>query len=643
MLTKKEKKLIKLIKFTPVAIVTLVCIMVTFLLYIDKNITLQADLNTLQNEYLKRNENIIKNELEKVYEYMVHKKLNSERELKQDIKNRVNEVHNIMTFIYEKYKDTEPEEKIKERIKDALRALRFNDGRGYFYIVSLEGKSVLYPLNQNFENKTIIDFEDNFGFRFVENTINGLKDKTESYNEYYWKKPESDEKLKQYKKITFNKVFEPYNWFVGTGEYVGDFEEKIKREILEYITSIKYSTNGFIFVIDKFGVYLSHVNKAYIGVNRINLKDSNGVMITQEIINLANQGEGFLKYISTIKPDTNLPSEKITYVKGFKDWEWAIATGFYTDELKQQIKLKEKEYKENYMHNLLSLFTASGLLTVLFLFLSFYISKRLELRFYKYRQQVISNIKKSKEKDSMLAQQSKMAAMGEMLENIAHQWRQPLSSISTLSTGVKIRYEFGGIEKEELLHAMDSITSTTKYLSQTIDDFRDYFNPHKEAGYFNLKDIFNKAFELLEVQFNLNNIKFVKNLNDVYIFGFENEFLQVIINILNNAKDEFERKELDNKYIFISIEEKNNEVKISIKDNAGGIDEKIMDKIFEPYFTTKFKSQGTGIGLYMSKEIIEKHMKGKILVSNQEFVHEKVSYKGALFEVSFSLVDEKTI
>jgi len=178
-----------------------------------------------------------------------------------------------MTFIYEKYKDTEPEEKIKERIKDALRALRFNDGRGYFYIVSLEGKSVLYPLNQNFENKTIIDFEDNFGLKFVENAINGLKDKTESYNEYYWKKPESDEKLKQYKKITFNKVFEPYNWFVGTGEYVGDFEEKIKREILEYITSIKYSTNGFIFVIDKFGVYLSHVNKAYIGVNRINLKD----------------------------------------------------------------------------------------------------------------------------------------------------------------------------------------------------------------------------------------------------------------------------------------------------------------------------------------------------------------------------------
>lgn len=643
MLSKNEIKLIKLIKFTPVFIVALVCVMVTFLLYVDKNITLQADLKTLQNDYLKRNENIIKDELEKVYDFIVHKKLNSEKELKEDIKKRVIEAHNVMTFIYEKYKNKESDEKIKERIKNALTALRFNDGRGYFYITSMEGESILYPLSQKFENKSILDFEDNFGLRFVENAINGLKDKTEAYNEYYWKKPESDEKLKQYKKITFNKVFEPYNWFVGTGEYLEDFEEKIKKEILEYITSIKYLKNGYVFVIDKNGVYLSHINQSYVGVNRLDLKDSNGFMITKEIIELAKKGEGFLKYISTVKPEDSQSAEKITFVKGFKDWEWAIATGFYTDELDQQIKSKEREYKENYMHNLLTLFTVSGLLTILFLFLSFYISKRLELRFYKYKQQVLTNIKKSREKDSMLAQQSKMAAMGEMLENIAHQWRQPLSSISTLSTGVKIRYEYGGIEKEELLHAMDSITTTTKYLSQTIDDFRDYFNPHKEATYFNIEDIFNKALDLLEVQFNLKNIKFIKNLNEVYIYGFENEFLQVIINILNNAKDEFDRKELEDRYIFIDIEKKDNQVKISIKDNAGGIDEKIINKIFEPYFTTKFKSQGTGIGLYMSKEIIEKHMKGKILVSNKEFIYEEKAHKGALFEILFSIVNEKAI
>ena len=177
MLSKNEIKLIKLIKYTPIIIVALVCLIVTSLLYVDKNITLQEDLKTLQNDYLKKNENLIKDELEKVYEYVVHKKLNSEKELKEDIKNRVLEAHNVMTFIYEKYKNKESDEKIKERIKDALRALKFNDGRGYFYIASMEGKSILYPLNQSFEDKTIMDFEDNFGFRFVENTINSLKEK----------------------------------------------------------------------------------------------------------------------------------------------------------------------------------------------------------------------------------------------------------------------------------------------------------------------------------------------------------------------------------------------------------------------------------------------------------------------------------
>jgi len=642
MLSKKELKLIKLIKFTPVFIVTLVCLIVTFLLYIDKNITLNEDLKKVQIDYLKNNQNVIKDEIEKVYDYIIHKKLNSEKELREDIKNRVIEAHNLMIYIYEKYKDKESPEEIKTRIKDSLRALRFNDNRGYFYINDLNGTSVLNSLNPEIENKRILDLEDNYGFRFVENVINNLKKDKEAFNEYYWKRPTSENRLKQYKKITFNKVFEPYNWYIGTGEYIDDFEEKIKKEILEYISSIRYSKNGFIFVIDEEGTYLTHIEKSYIGKNRIDLVDKNGFKITQEIINRAKKGEGFLKYISTIKPQTNSASEKITFVKGFKEWNWAIATGFYTDELALQIKGKEREYKETYMHNLLSLFTASSLLTILFLFLSFYISKRLEKRFYKYKQQVLNYIRKSREKDSMLAQQSKMAAMGEMLENIAHQWRQPLSSISTLSTGVKIRYEYDSIQKDELLNSMDTITATTKYLSQTIDDFRDYFNPNKEANYFNLKTIFQKSFDLIEKQFDLKNIKFVKNLEDVYIYGFENEFLQVIMNIFNNAKDEFEKKEIKEKYIFVDIQQSDNFVKISIKDNAGGIEEKILNKIFEPYFTTKFKSQGTGIGLYMSKEIIEKHMRGDISAFNEEFLFEENFYKGALFEISFILEEEKT-
>ena len=235
----------------------------------------------------------------------------------------------------------------------------------------------------------------------------------------------------------------------------------------------------------------------------------------------------------------------------------------------------------------------------------------------------------------MLAQQAKMAAMGEMLENIAHQWRQPLSSISTISTGIKIQYEYAEVNKEDVIKSMNTIATTTKYLSQTIDDFRDYFNPQKVPTYFNLKNIFEKVSDLLEPQLHLKNIQLIKDIDDVYIFGMENEFLQVIINLLNNSKDEFETKEFEKKYIFIDTKVTEDEVSVTVKDNAGGIDEKIIDKVFEPYFTTKLKSKGTGIGLYMSKQIIEKHMKGLISVSNEDYIYKEKNYKGARFLITF--------
>ena len=640
MLTKKELKLIRLIKFTPILIVGIICIIITLLLYIDKSVALENDLKTLKDKYLEKNRIIIQNEVEKIYQYVNHKKLNSEDELKEDIKVRVLEAHSIMTYIYEKYKNTETKEQITSRIKDSLVSLRFNKNRGYFYINTLDGVNILHPLNERLENSNILNHQDIRGVKIVQNILENFKNSNEAFTQVYWEKPE--DLTKQYKKITFNKVFEPYNWFIGTGEYVDDFEDEVKKEILSYINSIRYSKNGYIFVVDKEGNYLAHIAKDYIGLNRIDLKDPNGFMITKEIINLANVGEGFLKYVGTIKPETKLPAEKISYVKGFKDWQWAIATGFYTDELEKQIIDKEKEFRDNYMHNLVNLFVVSTVLSIIFLFISFYISKKLERRFFKYRQQVLSHIKKDRQRDSMMAQQAKMAAMGEMLENIAHQWRQPLSAISTIATGVKIQYEYETIEKQQIMKSMDSISSTTKYLSQTIDDFRDYFNPNKEAGYFNLEDIFKKSFDLLEIELNLKNIKIIKNLQTVYIYGFQNEFLQVIINILNNSKDEFIKLEQNKKYIFIDLKQENSKAIITIKDNAGGIDEKIINKVFEPYFSTKFASKGTGIGLYMSKQIVEKHMNGKIEVLNETYDFESQSHTGACFEIVFPL-EEKTI
>jgi len=259
------------------------------------------------------------------------------------------------------------------------------------------------------------------------------------------------------------------------------------------------------------------------------------------------------------------------------------------------------------------------------------------------RENLINQINESEEKNHILAQQSKLAAMGEMIGNIAHQWRQPLSLITTTASGIKLNNELGLLEKEKLTDYTNKIITSANYLSHTIDDFRDFFKPNKEKKNFKILNAFERTFSLLNSHFLNNNIGLIKNIEDVEIYGFENEFIQVLINILNNAKDALINKKEQELLIFIDVFSKGDDVHIYIKDNAGGIKDTIISRVFEPYFTTKHQSQGTGIGLYMTEEIIVKHMKGKISVQNVDFRYEDLNCKGAEFEIVISKNENKTI
>ncbi|MCK5109921.1 MAG: hypothetical protein KAQ94_00250 [Arcobacteraceae bacterium] len=254
----------------------------------------------------------------------------------------------------------------------------------------------------------------------------------------------------------------------------------------------------------------------------------------------------------------------------------------------------------------------------------------------------IDTIQDLREKEKLLAQQSKMASMGEMLENIAHQWRQPLSVISTASSGIVMQKEFGTISEEQEIKMLNTITNSAQHLSRTIDDFRNFFKTHKEKTIFSVKDIYKKTVSLLESKFKNREIEVVENIKDVEIYGLDSELIQAIMNILNNARDILETKEKhQRRLIFIDIYPHNKNIIIKIKDNGGGIPNDIINKVFEPYFTTKHKSQGTGIGLYMSEEMISKHMKGNLTVENEEFEYEGESYKGACFTIILPITKEK--
>ena len=235
------------------------------------------------------------------------------------------------------------------------------------------------------------------------------------------------------------------------------------------------------------------------------------------------------------------------------------------------------------------------------------------------------------QKENILNHQSKMAAMGEMIENIAHQWRQPLSVISTVATGAKLKKELGLLKDDDFYETMNIINNSSQHLSNTIDDFRNFFNNDKEVVLFNIDIPIEKVLYLISTKLKNRNITVIKNCKEIFVTGLENEFIQVILNIINNAMDAFENKKNNHKFIFIDAYKEKNNVLIKIKDNAGGIEKNIIDRVFEPYFTTKHKSQGTGIGLYMSLEIIKKHMNGNLTVCNKNYTYKNIEYSGAEF------------
>lgn len=238
------------------------------------------------------------------------------------------------------------------------------------------------------------------------------------------------------------------------------------------------------------------------------------------------------------------------------------------------------------------------------------------------------------EHERMLIQQTKMAQMGEMLENIAHQWRQPLSMITTSASGLKAQNEFGILDNTLLYEGLDNITASATHLSHTVDDFRNFYKDDKVLNEFLIEEAIKKAIKLLISKLKNKNIMIIEEFDNITFEGYENELIQVFINILNNARDELIKRDNQLRLIKIITKKTASNIIIEFQDNAGGIPDNILPNIFESHFTTKDEDDGTGIGLYMSKMIVE-NMHGSIKAVNENFEDKGVIYKGAKFTITF--------
>ena len=256
------------------------------------------------------------------------------------------------------------------------------------------------------------------------------------------------------------------------------------------------------------------------------------------------------------------------------------------------------------------------------------------LELYKYQsnleQQVQVELQKSRDKDEMIFHQSKLISMGEMMANIAHQWRQPLAQINSSVFRIDTMLSDLHIQDEEIEKQLQDIETTTEYMSNTINDFKDFFEITKRRKRFNLNVVIQNALNIIGASLKYHDIKVELFLeNELLINAYKNELQQVLLILMNNAKDTLLINQIPKPKISIITKLEDDQVSITVEDNGGGVDEKIIHKIFEPYFTTKHQTQGTGLGLYISKMIIEKSERGSLSVLNTK--------DGASFEIRLNL------
>ncbi|WP_304544884.1 sensor histidine kinase [Sulfurimonas microaerophilic] len=261
-------------------------------------------------------------------------------------------------------------------------------------------------------------------------------------------------------------------------------------------------------------------------------------------------------------------------------------------------------------------------------------------KIHKLNQNLKLQISEEKNKNAfnekLIISQSRMAIMGEMIGMIAHQWRQPITIIGMVTNNMVIDLHLDNFDKERAIKELETVDKQVHYLSRTIDDFRNFFKPNKLAQTIDFQTVCNELKTILGKSFETHNIELIfEGEKTIQITTFKNELIQVLLNVLTNAKDAFSENTTDNAFIKITLKRlAGGDVSIFVQDNAGGISPDIINKIFEPYFSTKHEKNGTGLGLYMSAMILEKHLGGSILVCSD--------MQGSTFHIRFSSIKEET-
>jgi len=656
-MTQNKEKLKRYYFLTTFAVIAVIIMSIAVGFVIEEHSNFEKTLRINKQNLMDSKKQTLKGIVDSVAQQVRLVISESENSLKDRIDERLNLAYSAAEAVTSAAKNKKD---AMDDVKAALSGMVW--GRDYIFIFDTDGYVISSPLQKHLEGKNVLHSPNPKLRQTMERSLNILKTTDTVEFNVEWTKPGDKDAPPKFVKL---RKFAPLNWVIGYGEYFDDFTQEVQEKLITQLESIQLPEEGYIFMSDYTGMSLT---KPARNKFMLNVQDSNGKYIVQDMIKIAKQGGGFYEYIMPPFPGMK-PEKKLSYVTGINGWNWYIGTGIYLTDFENEYAKRMHLEKQDSIKELGVVLLLLSAVLVLAGLVTLVMSNRMEKLIDRHNQEikrkneelrtlnisleskvaektteltalnaslekrVKDELDKNREQEHIMFQQGRLAAMGEMLSNIAHQWRQPLNNIGLYIQDIQDAQEAGELTTEYMNKSVATCLDIVQHMSVTIDNFRDFFKPDKERVLFCVEDCIKQSLTLLRAGIENSRIEIRTELEKCgKTTGVPGEYAQVLVNIITNAKDALIENNVKNPCITIRCYSENRIATVTIEDNGPGIPENIAEKIFEPYFTTKEDGKGTGIGLYFSKIIIEKNMGGKISFKNTK--------TGVAFSVSLPEADE---
>jgi len=607
----------------------------------------------MKARYIAEQKRLIKTEVDQVMAIIDYHNSQRESLLRKKLQSRVRGIHRVITEVYERHKDSVTKERLQKMIKDVIRSSVYNKGRGYYFALSLDSDVVVQPGFESYEGKSA-DNGDELYYKAAKGIVDVASELGEGSHKYSWKRF-GDKKYQD--KLSYVQVFEPYGWIIGTGEYLDDFDRESRKLLVKQIDTIRFGKNGYIYIFRYDGVCLSHYKESYVGQNRWDYTDSRGFKLIQAIIGAAkdNSEGSYLEYIGSIKPETQLPSRKLGYIRGVPDWKWAVGSGVYLDDLELEVAAMRRDLIDEVKLQVV----VTCLALLFFMLISYGVAKRLAAnvqrdfdRFSAFFHDALDNtvnlepnkftlcefemlalaanrmIEHKRNIEETLRHNQKMDTIGKLAGGIAHDFNNALGGVKGSVSLLKLLLKKDNVDLDQVSSVVDLVDGASNSAASIVNQLLTLSQKHElELAPVDMNDVVRRTIQLCRSSFDKKIDIVVKYLPtravvDADAMQLEQVFLNMCINashamtVMRDDRDSYGGTltvEVDEFVPEDELQENDGAVPgqeyyvCRIKDTGVGIDKKILDKIFDPFFTTKDKADGTGLGLSMVYRIVQLH------------------------------------